>query len=190
MNPLLLIVLGWIGVGLEMGLKSAFTFHFGSTVGAPSFAVPIVVLIAICAPPIPALWFAIAVGVLLDLTSPLLTTTSSAIFLVGPSSLSLILGAQFVLLVRGMVIRRHPLTMVILSVAASAISAICTVAIITIRHLILRDPIEWSATHELTSRLFSAVLTGGSALVLAILLLPLSPLLGLTAAHARIRTRR
>jgi hypothetical protein len=56
--------------------------------------------------------------------------------------------------------------------------------------VILRDPIVWAPTHELTSRLFSAVLTGGSALVLGVLLLPLTPLLGLPAGQQRIRTRR
>jgi hypothetical protein len=109
---------------------------------------------------------------------------------IGPGAIGLVLGAQFILLIRGMVIRRNPLTLVVMTIAAGIISAICTVAIITVRQFILKDPIEWSATNELVQRLFSALVTGGSALVLSIVLLPLTPMLGLPHSHAHIRTRR
>ncbi len=190
MNPLLVIVLGWLGLGLETGLKSTFAVHTGSVVGAPSFAIPIVTLIALCAPPMATLWAALAIGLLLDLTSPMSTTTSGTIFLIGPSAIGMVLAAQFVLLVRGMVIRRNPLTLVVLSMAAGVISAICTVAIITVREVILRDPVVWAPTHELLDRLLSAILTGGSALVLGLLLLPPTPLLVLPMSQQRIRSRR
>lgn len=190
MNPLLVVVLAWLGMGLETGLKNTFAVHVGSVTGAPGFALPIVVLIALCAPPMATLWAALGIGLLLDLTAPFNTTTSGNLFLFGPGALGTVLGAQFVLLVRGMVIRRNPLTLVVLSMAAGIISAICTVALITVREFILRDPIVWAPTHELMDRLFSAILTGGSGLVLGVLLLPLTPMLGLPAGQQRIRSRR
>jgi hypothetical protein len=109
---------------------------------------------------------------------------------IGPGAIGMVLGAQFVLLVRGMVIRRNPLTLVVLSVSAGIIAAICTVAIITVRQWIWADPIEWAPRHELVQRLFSALVTGGSALAMSFVLLPLTPLLGLHQSHAHIRTRR
>lgn len=190
MNPLLVIILAWLGLGLETGLKPSLAVHVGLVTGAPGFALPIVVLIALCAPPLATLWAALVIGVLLDLTAPFTTTTSGTIFVIGPSAIGMVLGAQFVLLVRGMVIRRNPLTLVFLSMAAGVIIAICTVAHITVREVILRDPIVWAPTHELLDRLLSALLTGGSALVLGLVLLPLTPLLGLPAGQHHIRTRR
>jgi hypothetical protein len=190
MNPVLLIVLGWLAVGLESGLKGMVALRVGSVVGAPSFIIPVVVMVAICAPPGPALWTALILGLLSDLTAIVPTTTNQTMYHIGPGAIGMVLGAQFVLLVRGMVIRRNPLTLVVLSVAAGIIATICTVAIITVRQFVWHDPIEWSATHELTQRLFSAVATGGSALAMSIFLLPLMPLLGLHHSHAHIRTRR
>jgi hypothetical protein len=190
MSPVLLIVLAWLAVGLEMGLKGMLALRVGTIAGAPSFIIPIVTMVAICAPNGPALWTALILGLLSDLTAGVPSTTNQTIYHIGPGAIGMVLGAQFVLLVRGLVIRRNPLTLVVLSVAAGIIAAICTVAIITVRQFILKDPIEWSPTHELTQRLFSAVVTGGSALVMSIFLLPLTPLLGLHHSHAHVRTRR
>ena len=191
MNPILFFVLGWLAVGIEMsGVKSMLAVRVGSVSGTPGVILPVVAIVALCAPPTAALWMALALGMLHDLTSAVPTTTNETMFHIGPGAIGLVLGAQFILLIRGMVIRRNPLTLVVMTIAAGLIAAICTVAIITVRQLILRDPIEWSATNELVQRLFSAVVTGGSALVLSIVLLPLTPMLGLPHSHAHIRTRR
>lgn len=190
MNPILLVVLGWLAVGFETSLKAMLAVRVGNIVGAPSFIIPIVVIVALCAQPGPALWTALILGLLSDITAGVPTTTNETMYHIGPGAIGMVLGAQFVLLVRGMVIRRNPLTLVVMSISAGVIAAICTVAIITIRQFILRDPIEWSPTHELTQRLFSALITGGSALALSIVLLPLTPLLGLPHSQAHIRTRR
>jgi len=191
MNPLLVIVLGWLALGLETsGIKEMLSLHVGTVAGAPSFVVPVMILIAICAPPNAALWSALVLGLFCDLTDPQSATTGDVRFIIGPSAIGFVLAAQFVVLVRGMVIRRNPLTLVVLSIAAGIIAAICTVAMITVRQLILHDPIEWSAKHELITRLFSALVTGGSALVMSFILLPLTPLLGLPTSQAHIRTRR
>lgn len=191
MNPILVFILGWIALGLEMGIRhAALVVRIGSIAAAPSFIIPLVVLVAVSASPSAALWTALIMGLLLDITSPFATSTNTLLHIPGPNALGLVLGAQFVLLVRGFVIRRNPLTLVFLSIAAGIISSICTVAILAMRHIILRDPIVWDSTHELMTRLLAALLTGGTALAMSLVLLPLTPLLGLSNSQGRIRTRR
>ncbi|MBX3378125.1 MAG: hypothetical protein KF678_14110 [Phycisphaeraceae bacterium] len=190
MNPLLAVLLGWLALGLETSLKGFLSIRAGSVEGAPSFVIPVAAMIAICAAPGAALWAAFLLGLACDLTAPVTTTTGATIYHIGPGAIGMTLGAQFVILVRGMVIRRSAVTLVVMSVGMGVLLAIVSVAIITFRQMILRDPIEWSATSELGQRLLGAVLSGGSALVLAAVLLPLSPLLGLPASQAHLRTRR
>ena len=190
MNPLLVALLGWLALGLETSLKSALVFRAGSFEGAPSFVIPLVTMVAICAPPIPALWTALTLGLACDLTAQISTTTGSTIYHIGPGAIGMVLGAQFVLLVRGMVIRRNPVTLIVLSIALGVIAAICSVAMVKVRMVILRDPIEWTATGDLGRRAFGALLTGGTALVMAFVLMPLSGMLGLPQSQAHLRTRR
>ncbi len=190
MNPLPVILLGWLAVGLETSLKGSLSIRVGSVEGAPSFVIPVAAMVAICAPPAAALWTALLLGLVCDLTAQIPTTTVGVIYHLGPGATGMALGAQFVILVRGLVIRRNPVTLVVMSIAMGIIAAICSVAIIQVRQTIWHDPIEWSATRELMQRLFSAIVTGGSALVMSIVLLPLSPLLGLPLSQAHLRTRR
>jgi hypothetical protein len=182
-NPMFVVILGWLCLGLETGLKQTLAVHWG-TVAAPSFVIPLAVVIALCAPAGPTLWSCLSLGLFLDLTAPQMTATEQVIIL-GPHAIGLALAGQFVLAVRGVVIRRNPITVVVLSMAAGAISGIVVTAFLTARHLY--DPISFSPTEALLSSLLSAVLTGGTALILSFVLLPLSPMLGLQAARHWVR---
>jgi hypothetical protein len=181
MNVLMVVLLGWMCVGLETGLKQTLMVRM-ITEAAPSFVVPLVVVIALCAPPLQTLWACLALGLMLDLTAPLNLAAGGQglVYVMGPHAVGLALGAQFVLAVRGVVIRRNPISVVVLSMGAAAISGIVVTAMLTARHLY--DPIAWNPTSQLMSQLFSAVLTGGTAFAMSFVLLPLSPMLGLLAS--------
>ncbi|MEX2217504.1 MAG: hypothetical protein WD749_01985 [Phycisphaerales bacterium] len=181
MNILLVILLGWLCLGLDAGLRQSLTVNLGAS-GSPSFVIPLAVAIALCAPPVHALWACLALGLALDLTSPNLA--GAPVYIPGPNAVGLLLGAQFILAVRGLVMRRNPLTIVVLSVAAAAISGIAVTAIFTFRSFY---DTPGHPAQELASRLLSAGLTGGTAFVLSFLLLPLSPMLGLSPPRHFLR---
>jgi hypothetical protein len=187
MNVLLVMLLGWLTLGLEIGLKDTLAFRLGSLTGAPSFVVPLAIFVALCAPPVPALWTCLLLGVFLDLTSPQPTATGMLAVL-GPNALGLLIAGQFVILIRAVLIRRHPLTLAALSVVGGAVLHIVATAIFTGRKF-LNDPVLFDPTAQLLSGLLSALLTGGSALALSIVLLPLSPLLGLSPVQSRFGRR-
>jgi hypothetical protein len=187
MNPLLVILLGWLMLGLETGLKDTLSVRIGSVAAAPSFVVPLAVFIALSAPPIPALWACVLLGLFLDFTAPQQTATG-LLTVAGPHALGLLVAGQFVLLVRPVVIRKHPLTLVVLSMVGAAVASIAVVALLTVRTL-LGDAIVYEPTTELLGRLLSAVLTGGTALALSVMFIPLAPILGMPAIQARFGRR-
>lgn len=187
MNALVVILLGWLMFGLETGLKDTLGVRWGGVAAAPSFVIPLAIFIALCAPPVPALWTCLALGLLLDLTAPQPTSTG-LLTIVGPNALGLLLAGQFVLLVRAMVIRRHPVTLMVLSVLGATIAAIVGTALLTARGM-LGDPIIFQPTDHLLSGMLSALLTGATAILLSAVFLPLSPLLGQNAGPVRLARR-
>lgn len=180
MNALLAVLLGWVALGLENGLKQTFSLRLSETVvSAPSFVIPVAAFIAICAPAHQALWACLALGLGMDLTA-----LRDGPVVIGPYAVGLALGCQLVLALRGLMIRRNPLTLVVLSVLMGLVCQVWVTAVFTARRVVDHQT-EWHATAELASRIGSAVLTGGSALALSLLLLPLAPLLGLAGGHAK-----
>ena len=165
--PLLVVVLGWLCLGLETGLRSTLAFPVGTLYASPSFVIPLAVYIAVCAAPRHAMWSCLGLGVMLDLLSAH-ATKGEPMTIIGPYALGLMLAGQFVLAVRGLVIRRNPLTVLALSIPAAAIVQIVVVAIVTARH-VAGDPTVWNATAELGARLLSALMTGVSGLVMVLM---------------------
>jgi hypothetical protein len=153
---------------------------------APSFVVPLATMIALCAPTMPALWSCLLLGLALDLTAPQ-SGAGGNVFVLGPHAIGLLIAGQFVVAVRGLVIRRNPLTVVVLSISAAAIMEIVATAFLTARSMY--DPIVWHASEQLGGRLISAFLTGGTAFVMAFVILPIAPMLGLPALRQQL-TRR
>ncbi len=186
MNVMLVVVLGWLALGLEMGLKATLGIRMGSVVAAPSFVVPLAVFICLCAPPMQAAWACVALGLFMDLTSPV-TLPGDSLVVLGPYALGFFAAGQLVLALRGVVIRRHPLSVVMLSIMAAAVMQIVVTASLTVRSMLTDQAMVWSAGHELLERLASAVVTGGTALVVAFLLAPMAPLLGLSAGRGSMR---
>jgi hypothetical protein len=186
MNIVLVAVLAWLALGLETGLKGTLAVELGSVVAAPSFVLPLAVFIALCAPPVQALWACLALGLFMDLTAPQVLPGDTLV-VIGPYAVGFFAAAQLVLALRGVVIRRHPLTVVMLSILAALVMQIVVTAMLTLRHVLTDHAMVWATSHELLGRLASAVVTGGTAFVMAIVLAPMAPLLGLPSGRGWTR---
>ncbi len=177
MNWLAFGLITWIVVGLELGLERSITLRFSTVVCEPGFILPLAVFAAGAAPPAAALWSALVLGLIVDLTSPLPTQPGGIITVVGPHALGFLLTAQLVLALRGVVIRRNPLTVGVLAGVGTFVTAIVVAAVFTARSL-FGDEIPFSATERLLGGLGSAVYTAITGTLLAFVLNPASTLLG------------
>ncbi|HHN77810.1 MAG TPA: hypothetical protein ENK11_03920 [Phycisphaerales bacterium] len=173
MNWIVFLVVTWFSFGLELGLRDALRLSPGEI--APSFVIPVAVYVALSAPPKQVLWSAILLGVLVDLTWMIpRTDAAAAAWVLGPNALGMLVAVQFVLAVRGMVIRKHPLTLVVLSIVGAAIMQTVVVALLTL-HAVYGDPIAFNPTGELITRLGSSLYTGATAFIWAIALRLVDP---------------
>ncbi|TVS02420.1 MAG: hypothetical protein EA423_09190 [Phycisphaerales bacterium] len=184
MNPIVLGVALWLLLGLEVGLRDLLAIGAWSI--GPSLVIPLVVFVALAAPAKAALWFALFAGLARDLVTVVSLDGGGATVIVGPGVIGTMLGAQLVLSARGLVMKRNPVTLAILSVGAAGVSDIVRVAALTVRNAY--DPIVWSAGERLGAALLSAVYTGVAGLALALVLLPLAPLFG-SAMSAELHGR-
>lgn len=183
MNWISFALFAWLCFGLELGLRGAFQLS-GTDIG-PSFVVPLMVYVALSAPPRVASWAAILLGLILDLTWMLPRTDGGQAHIVGPHAIAMLVAAQLVIASRGLVIRRHILTITVLSMLAAAVMQIVMVSFLTARSL-GGDPIQWDGAAQLGGRLLSSLFTGGSAFVLAFGLRYCDRLLGFpTDRHTR-----
>lgn len=172
MNWIVFVVVAWISFGIERALTPVFDRASGGV--SPSLVVPLLVFVALYAPRRHALWGAIALGFVWDLLSPLTHADGGSLNLIGPYTLGCLVAAQFVLSVRGMVIRRNPLTLMALSFGAAFIAHLVLVAIVTLRAL-AGDHVAWDASDELFQRLFSSFYTGIAGLILALAYFAMTP---------------
>jgi cell shape-determining protein MreD len=178
----------WLMLGLELGLKT--TLRLGDTGIAPSFVAVLAVYVASAAPARAAQWACLILGALMDLTAPVSRVDAASTFTVlGPNALGALLMCQFVLASRGLLFRRNPLTLAVLTGVGFALWQIVFTAVFSVRNL-LGDPIVWSATGQLVTRLGSSVYTGVAALPIALLLLLFGPLFGFQSVPHRFTTKR
>ena len=162
MNWIAFVVIAYVCVGLELGLRPILDLGGG---GAPSFVVPLMVFVALGAPHVATLWAALALGLLIDLTSPLaFQERSGEAWVIGPYAIGYVLAAQVMLSLRGVVVRKHPLTLAGLALVASLVIHVCVTFLHSIRSAY--DPIAWDLSAQLVSRLFSSLWTALSALAM------------------------
>lgn len=173
------VMVGYVLVGLQMGLVNEF-LRLGHTNAVPSLIVPFVVFVALFAPPLPALWTALLLGLTIDLASP----RGTGVIIAGPHALGFTLAAYLVITVRPIMMRRNPLTLMVLSIIASALAQLVVVAIFSFRG-IYPDPFAWFPMRELIERLLSSLYTGATGLLLAFVLFPTMPMFGFNDAHLR-----
>lgn len=170
----------WVCFGLELGLRD--TLQLGPHAIAPSFIVALVIFIALNASQRSAIWAAMILGVLVDLTGSVELVSGNSTVLVGPHAIAFFLAVQIVLAMRGMIVSRNPLSMGVLSLLAAAVSEIVVVAFLTV-HKIIGDPILLDASERLFAGLASSVYTGVVAVFLSLVLIPVTPLFGFATAR-------
>ena len=124
------------------------------------------VFIAMHSLTIPALWFALAMGALLDLTGPTASDHGGTVVSLGPMALAYLAAAYTIVQVRGAVVRRNPISLVALTILASLVASVVAVPLLCFRSL-YADPTGFSLAGELMRRLTASVYTGVPALILA-----------------------
>jgi len=183
MNWFVFVFVAWIVFGLELALLPILDAGSGSF--HPSMVIPLMAFTALYAPRRQALWGAISLGLVMDLVSPMARTDGGTIVIVGPYALGYLLSAYFILVIRGSLIRRNPLTLVMISIVSSFIAQVVVIAIFTARDL-GTNPLIWDASDQLLQRSFSSLYTGLSALILSIAFFALAPTFGF---HSSVPTR-
>jgi hypothetical protein len=183
MNWPVVLFVSYVLLGMELALRPALAL--GSSGAAPSFLIPLVVFVATHAPGMISLWFALALGLLMDLLGPYNAADARAIItVVGPNALGYVGAAYTVLTLRGVMVRSNRLTLVVLSVVAGGMLAAVSAGVVGMRTL-YDDDLVASPSAVLVSGLGSALYTGATAFALAIVLPPLSGLFGFPDPHRR-----
>lgn len=181
-------IMAYLVVGLEAAVKPALAISPSGFRISPTFLIPFITFVALSGPTLPVLWLALLLGAVADLYTP---RDVGQLVVLGPYALGFMAAAYLVLVMRGLMFRRSPLSMIFLSILATALAQLVVVALLSIRS-IYTDPQLWSAGVELTNRLLGAVYTGLTAGVLSVLLFPLTPAFGFQDLHSRrfVRTTR
>lgn len=185
MNWAFFAIVGWIALGLDLGLRDALAV--GSSGVAPSFVIAFLVVIAMHAPKREALWAGLILGLALDLTRAGVSASAggaTTIAIIGPAALGGLLAAQLIVTIRAMMMRRSPLAAAAMGFAAALLANLVVAGVLTARSWY--DPaIDVSAAAELASRLGSSLYTGLITPVMAILLAPVAPIFAFTPGVAR-----
>jgi cell shape-determining protein MreD len=159
---------GWIILGIDVGVATSLS---PGQRALPSFALPFLVFIALHAPTIAVMWTAFLLGLFIDLTSP---RAESAAVVVGPHLLGFMAAAYFVLTVRGVMLRRRIVALIVLSIPAAMLAGLVSVFVLTIRSMYPGGlGVEYSPLGELWRMVLSSLLTGFSAAFVGFVMLPL-----------------
>lgn len=187
MKLLPLVLFAWLAFSLEMGLKEALTLGGGGI--APSFVLVLMTWVALGASPQTALWTAIALGAGMDLASPRPfgdgNGGGAAAVVFGPYALGYLLAAQLTLTLRGVMFRRSPYTLALLTVLTGLVSGAVVVSLLFVRSMY--EPLDIHATAELLRRSGGALYSGGAALVLSPVLLALNSTMGFHQVKYAVR---
>ncbi len=171
------LLLGYLLLALEAPVREAL--RLGPTHAAPSLVFPLIVFVALMASTNAALWMAFLVGLAVDLTT---LRAPGAVIVAGPHALGYIAAAYMIITLRPMVMRKNPITLVVLSVAGEGLAALVVVALFAIRRALWHG--DWadnffdSLLTELGQRWIGCCFTGIAAVALCALFFPLIPWFG------------
>lgn len=172
MNRIVLAIAAYVALALEIGFKPALAL--GESAVAPSFVAPLAAFCALLAPANRVVWICMGLGLLVDLTAH---TGGAGVAGVGPNALGFALGGALVKSLRGVLIRRNPLTIMLMAVCLMVLASLVVVACYTLRSLLGYDD-AWNAGGELIARMSSAMYTAVSGLVMGWVLSPMAALFG------------
>lgn len=190
MNWMAVIIASYFALGLEMALSPTLALGRPDASVVPGFVLPLVVFIAMHAPPLTAMWYALAMGACVDLLGPVATTRGPGTLIsLGPVATAYLAAIYVTLQIRTTVVRRNPLSLVALTIVAGALVSIVAVSIISVRSL-YTEPAGFSLTGELIRRLAGTLYTGATALVLAIPLTRFSRVFGFADQSNRRFSKR
>ncbi len=166
----LAVLVAYFTIGLELALRPELALgpEGGGSGVSPSFVLPLVIYIAMFAPQVTALWTALVLGLVMDLTAPRPgPPQNEALYVVGPNAFALIAAAYLTLTVRGLLFRRNWFSLLALTIAGGVLGQIVLVTLFSVRAW-FGDPSDWSPGHELWTRLLSAGYSGATAIVMAL----------------------
>ena len=188
MNAFAFVLCAWVFIGMELGLRDALAL--GPSRIAPSFVFCFLTFIAMLAPQPRPNWYALALGALMDLTFRIpLSDGAGTIVIIGPHALAYLLAVQLIVALRGIMIRRNPLTMGFLAMLGSIVAGVTLVGIYAIR-ISIGDQLALTPSQDLLPRLGSALYTGLMGVLLALAFIPGAGLMGFQAQTAKRFARR
>lgn len=178
-------VFAYLALVLQSAVPVMFEMRAWEVKPEPSIVVVLMVFIAMGAPQTIALWSALILGLLVDMTSPLPIVTAMQetrdVALPGPYALGYVTGAYAVLQIRGMAFRDSPFALAIMVFAAGLFVHLVSVSLISFRALPIHpsDAIpNWHAADELVAAFFNLLYTTLLAIPLGFLLIKSDPLWG------------
>jgi hypothetical protein len=180
-------LLGYLLLALESPVREAL--RLGPTSSSPSLVFPLVVFVALLASAPAALWTALLIGLAVDLSTLRAAALGDPIVIVGPHALGYLLAAYTILTIRPIVMRKNPVTLVVLSIVGEILASIVVVAILGLRQIIFRgswaDGLGLSLTSDLWHRIIGSCYTAAAAILLAALFFPLFSWFGFQDQSAR-----
>jgi len=147
----------------------------------PDWLFILAVFIAAMAPTSEALWSAVILGLLADLTASYPTTSHADLTIVGAHALGYALGASLTLQLRTMLFRQHPVSLTLMVFLSALAANLMTVFLVSLRWLFgdwfaLWTAFQWSPTEELVDRFLMVLYTSALTLPVTWALIRLSPL--------------
>lgn len=176
MRWMILAIFMYVCLAIEQGL-SVVLEQPGRYSFAPSLLLVLAVYVGMFAPTMMVCWTWLAVGLLYDVTHPImLPGAMSDAAIIGPGALAYLLGAFAMLQLRGVVYRGSPLSIAIFSFVTGIFVHLALVLIFAMRSVsFLIFPGEtivgWSWSAELVGRFFSLLTTFAVAVPVGWLLL-------------------
>lgn len=159
-------IFAYLMLTLEQSLRTLWASNYT----CPSFLLILMVFISSWAPAMTAVWAALILGLLVDLSSPVLPANHAHdVVLIGPAALGYLTGAYVTILLRGMFFRDSPLAIGVLVLIAGAFTHLVVVALLTVRGLpwLIAEPLRgWSAADELVASFFELLYSAALAVPL------------------------
>jgi cell shape-determining protein MreD len=169
------LFLAYVLLALESPVREALRLGPAS----PSLVFPLIVFIALLGSSVAAMWTALLIGLVVDLTT---LRGAGAIVIAGPHALGYVAAAYMIITLRPIVMRKNPITLVALSIVGEALAALVVVSVFALRRMLFHgswaDGLPGALTTDLVQRLLGAAYTGVAAIALAAILFPLIPWFG------------